>query len=143
MIFTGNENRTKIEEVKEIYDRWRIEKPGRRAVPLAMRQMVVGLIGEYSLTRICRELNLTMSNVKKWKVRLAEDQAFFESSGGSTEIISQPQAPLPAIDVTEKKPVSAEVTFLELGNIVGSSSQTRQLKSWKKIESQVLRSAAP
>ncbi len=76
----------KIEEVKEIFDRWRSQKPGRRSVPIAMRQMVVDLIGEYTLTRICRDLNLTMSNAGEVDAVLAEDRAFLASGVGGTEM---------------------------------------------------------
>jgi hypothetical protein len=92
------EKRSRIEEVKEVFERWRIENPGRHATPPAIRQMIVDLIGEYSLSRICRDLNLTMSNVKKWKVRLAEYRAFFESGGGATEIVSQVEKSPPVMN---------------------------------------------
>lgn len=137
MIFMGNENRTKIEEVKEIFERWRIENPGRHATPLAIRQMVVELIGEYSLTRICRELKLTMSNVKKWRVKLAEDRAFFEANGASTEIVSQPTGPSPVIQVREREPAPPGVTFVEIGNIVGSHHQTTI--EWKRANGESMR----
>jgi hypothetical protein len=137
MIFMEIEKRSRIEEVKEVFERWRIENPGRHATPLAIRQMVVDLIGEYSLTRICRDLNLTMSNVKKWKVRLAEDRVFFESSGSATEIVSQPEKPPPVMSAKEREPASPEVTFLELGNIIGGSSQTTI--EWRRSNGESMR----
>lgn len=131
------EKRSRIEEVKEVFERWRIENPDRHTTPLAIRQMVVDLIGPYSLSRICRDLNLTMSNVKKWKVRLAEDRAFFESSGGATEIVSQSKKPPPVMNAKEREPTGPEVTFLELGSIVGGSSQTTI--EWKKSNGESMR----
>jgi hypothetical protein len=95
----------KIEEVKEIFDRWRNQERGR-AMPQAMRQMVVDLIGEYTLTRICRELNLTMSNVKKWKVKLAEDRAFLQSGTRSTEIVVQGLGEPKSVNNENEKPLN-------------------------------------
>jgi len=113
----------KIEEVKEMFDRWRSQKPGRRAVPIAMRQMVVDLIGEYTLTRICRDLNLTMSNVKKWKVRLAEDRAFLASGVGGTEMVI-PGAVETKVTISEStKPLTHGVSFLELEKLWEPVSQ--------------------
>ena len=137
MIFMGSENRSGIEEVKKILERWRIENPGRHSTPLAIRQMVVDLIGEYTLTRICREFNLTLSNVKKWKVRLAEDRAFFESSGNHLETGSQLKSSLPAIKEENGESMSPGVTFLELGNIVGSSQQTTI--EWRRTNGESMR----
>ena len=133
----GNENRTKIDEVRELVERWRTQNPGRHSTPLAIRQMVVDLIGEYSLTRICRELNLTMSNVKKWKVRLAEDRAFFESSGVSSEVVSHPKEQSTVINVEEREPLGPGVTFLELGNIAGSSHQ--MTLEWRRTNGESMR----
>jgi hypothetical protein len=139
MIFMEIEKRPRIEAVKEVFERWRIENPDRHTTPLAIRQMVVDLIGEYSLSRICRDLNLTMSNVKKWKMRLAEDRAFFESGGGATQIVSQPEPEKPpaVMSAKEFEAASPEVTFLELGNIVGGSSQT--IIEWKKANGESMR----
>jgi hypothetical protein len=137
MFGMGNENRSRIDEVKEIFERWRTEKPDRHVVPLPMRQMVLDLIGEYTMTRICRELNLTPSNVKKWKVKLAEDRAFFESTGEtSSEIISRPEVS-PTVNVKESEPASPAFGFLELGNIVGSSSQTTI--EWRRSNGETMR----
>lgn len=131
------EKRSRIEEVREVFERWRMENPGRHATPVAIRQKIVDLIGEYSLSRICREFNLSMSNVKKWKTRLSEERAFFESSAPTTENMPASERPIPELKTKEEKLTSPEVTFLELGNIVGGSGPTTI--EWRKVNGDSMR----
>ena len=59
------------------------------------------------------------------------------TAAGATEIISQPEKPPLVTSAKEREPANPEVTFLELGNIVGASSQTTI--EWKRSNGESMR----
>lgn len=58
--------------VANSYARWKSTRVGKSHAPTRIKNMVVSLLPKYPITKICSDLGISYSTVKKWADNVSE-----------------------------------------------------------------------
>jgi hypothetical protein len=92
------------------YSRWKSKRVGQSHAPMRIKNMVVSLLPKHPITKICSDLGISYSTVKKWA------DSFPATKYSGTKAVAK----------LSKK--SSKPDFLEVTNVIPLSSPTEEVK---------------
>ena len=96
--------------VANSYARWKSTRVGQSHAPTRIKNMVVSLLPKYPITKICSDLGISYSTVKKWADNVPETKY------SGTKSIAK---------LSEK---SSKPDFIEVTNVLPLSSPAEEVK---------------
>ena len=70
-----NHESSPLKQLADEFNLWRSHRPGRKAIPLALRQQVVDLKSSYRVSHIITALGINYSTLKRWSADASSEVA--------------------------------------------------------------------